>query len=85
MSGHDFTLRLAREGPELAITLVEESINGYESKDMTVVSQHDEFSEEFRSKICGLSSIGILAKVGSSHGGHRAYYRMDDPDGLGGF
>jgi hypothetical protein len=30
-----------------------------------------------------LSARGILEKVGSSRRGHRAYYRMVDPDAVG--
>ncbi|MGC2303799.1 hypothetical protein [Candidatus Binatus sp.] len=30
-----------------------------------------------------LRARGILERVGSSRGGHRAYYRIVDPDGVG--
>jgi hypothetical protein len=30
-----------------------------------------------------LSARGILTNVGTSRGGHRAYYLMPDPDGVG--
>lgn len=30
-----------------------------------------------------LSARRLLLKVGSSRGGHRAYYRMPEPDGVG--
>jgi transcriptional regulator with XRE-family HTH domain len=84
MSSYDRTMQLAKEGNALALGLLKQC---YE---WVVKQGHD---QDFAARwILGgipvvnlrtLSARGILEKVGSSRGGHRAYYRMVDPHGVG--
>ncbi len=84
MSSYDRTMQLAREGNGLALAILKAC---YEW-----VLKHGR-NQDFAGRwVLGgvpvlnlrtLSAKGILEKVGSSRGGHRAYYRMPDPDGVG--
>jgi len=84
MSAYDRTMQLATEGNALALGLLKAC---YE---WVLKQGHD---QDFAARwVLGgipvvnlrtLSARGILEKVGSSRGGHRAYYRMIDPDGVG--
>jgi transcriptional regulator with XRE-family HTH domain len=84
MSSYDRTMQLAREGNALALGLLKECYQW-------VLKQGSDHDFAARWVLGGipvvnlrtLSARGILAKVGSSRGGHRAYYRMTDPDAVG--
>lgn len=84
MSAYDRTMQLATEGNALALGLLKAC---YE----WVLKQGHDQNFAARWVLGGipvvnlrtLSARGILEKVGSSRGGHRAYYRMVDPDGVG--
>jgi hypothetical protein len=84
MSSYERTMQLAREGNALALGLLKACYEWVlkEGRD-----------QQFAAKwVLGgipvvnlrtLSARGILEKVGSSRGGHRAYYLMTDPDSVG--
>ena len=84
MSGYDRTMQLARDGQALAIALLKECYQWV---------QRQGPDERFAAKwVLGgipvlnlrtLSAKGVLEKVGASRGGHRVYYRMVDPIGVG--
>jgi Helix-turn-helix len=84
MSSYDRTMQLAREGNALALGLLNQCYQW-------VLKQGRDHDFAARWILGGipvvnlrtLSARGILEKVGSSRGGHRAYYRMVDPDGVG--
>ena len=84
MSGYDRTMQLAKEGNALALGLLKQCYQW-------VLKQGRNHDFAARWVLGGipvvnlrtLSARGILEKVGSSRGGHRAYYRMVDPDGVG--
>jgi transcriptional regulator with XRE-family HTH domain len=84
MSSYDRTMQLAREGNALALALLKECYKW-------VLAQGRDQIFAARWVLGGLpvvnlrtlSARGILEKVGSSRGGHRAYYRMIDPDAVG--
>jgi transcriptional regulator with XRE-family HTH domain len=84
MSSYDRTMQLAREGNALALGLLKQCYQW-------VLKQGRDHDFAARWILGGipvvnlrtLSARGILEKVGSSRGGHRAYYRMVDPDGVG--
>jgi len=84
MSTYERTMQLATEGNALTLGLLKAC---YE----WVLKQGREQDFAARWVLGGipvvnlrtLSARGILEKVGSSRGGHRAYYRMVDPDGVG--
>jgi hypothetical protein len=84
MSGYDRTMQLARERDSLALGLLKQCYDW--------VLQHGcEQSFAARWVLGGipvlnlrtLKARGILKRVGLSRGGHRAYYVMVDPDGVG--
>ena len=84
MSAYDRTMQLAAEGNALALSLLKVS---YE----WVLKQGRD--QEFAGtwvlggipvlNLRTLSARRLLEKTGSSRRGHRAYYRMVDPDGVG--
>ncbi len=84
MSAYDRTMQLATEGNALALGLLKSC---YE----WVLKQGTDQSFAGTWVTGGipvvnlrtLSARGILEKVGSSRRGHRAYYRVVDPDGVG--
>lgn len=84
MSSYDRILQLAREGNALALGILKQCY------DWVLKHGHDQMFAA-RWVLGGIPVInlktlrarGILEKVGSSRGGHRAYYRMPDPDGVG--
>ena len=84
MSSYDRTMQLAREGNGLALALLKACYQW-------VLKQGRDHDFAARWVLGGipvvnlrtLSARGILEKVGSARGGHRAYYRMTDPDGVG--
>jgi transcriptional regulator with XRE-family HTH domain len=84
MSSYDRTMQLAREGNGLALALLK-------ACHQWVLKQGHDHDFAARWVLGGipvvnlrtLSARGILEKVGSARGGHRAYYRMTDPDGVG--
>jgi len=84
MSGYDRTMQLARERNTLALGILKQC---YE----WVLKQGRDQMFAARWVLGGipavnlrtLSTRGILEKVGLSRGGHRAYYRMVDPDSVG--
>jgi hypothetical protein len=84
MSGYDLTTILAREGNQLWLRILKLC--------------HDWVLKNGPGKMFAaawvlggipvlnlktLSARGLLKKVGVSRGGHRAYYLMIDPDGVG--
>jgi len=83
-SGYDRTIELAREGNAPALNLLSECYRW--------VLQHGP-EKDFAARwvlrkisvvnLRPLSARGLLVKVGSSRRGHRAYYRMVDPCGVG--
>ena len=83
-SGYDRTSELAGEGNALALNLLTECYRW-------VLQQGPE--KDFAARwVLGkisvvnlrpLSARGLLTKVGSSRRGHRVYYRMVDPCGVG--
>lgn len=84
MSSYDRTMQLARDGNALALSLLKECYRWVLTKD-----RDQNFAARW---VLGgipvvnlrtLSARGILEKVGSSRGGHRAYYRMPDPESVG--
>jgi len=84
MSSYDRTMQLAREGNALALGILKECY-----KWVLKEGRDHEFAAKW---VLGgipvvnlrtLSARGILEKVGSSRQGHRAYYRMADPDAVG--
>jgi hypothetical protein len=84
MSACDRTMQLAREGNALALGILKQCYNW-------VLKQGRDQMFAARWVLGGIPVInlrtlrvrGILEKVGSSRGGHRAYYHMVDPDGVG--
>jgi transcriptional regulator with XRE-family HTH domain len=84
MSSYDRTMQLAREGNALALGLLKECYQW-----VLKYGRNQDFAARW---VLGgipvvnlrtLSARGILEKVGSARGGHRAYYRMTDPDSVG--
>jgi transcriptional regulator with XRE-family HTH domain len=84
MSSYDRTMQLAREGNALALGLLKECYQWVLKQ-----GRNQDFAARW---VLGgipvvnlrtLSARGILEKVGSARGGHRAYYRMTDPDSVG--
>jgi len=84
MSAYDRTMQLAREGNALALGILKQCYDW-------VLEQGRDQMFAARWVLGGipvvnlrtLSARGILKKVGTSRGGHRAYYLMPDPDGVG--
>lgn len=83
VSGYDLTIELNQEGNRLALYLLKQC------HDWVVTHGPDRtFTASWvlggisALNLRALSSRGILEKVGSSRGGHRAYYRMVDPEGV---
>ncbi len=84
MSGYDRTMLLGRERNTLALGLLKECYDW-------VLKHGAEQVFAARWVLGGipvinlrtLSARGILKRVGLSQGGHRAYYLMVDPDGVG--
>lgn len=84
MSSYDRTMQLAGEGNGFALALLK-------ACHQWVLKQGPDHHFAARwvlreipvVNLRTLSARGILEKVGSSRGGHRAYYRMTDPDGVG--
>ena len=84
MSGYDRTMQLAREGNSLGLGLLRQCYDW-------VLKHGREQSFTARWVLGGipvlnlrtLKAKGILKRVGLSRGGHRAYYVMVDPDGVG--
>jgi hypothetical protein len=84
MSAYDRTMQLAREGNALALGILKQCYNW-------VLKQGRDQMFAARWVLGGIPVInlrtlrvrGILEKVGSSRGGHRVYYHMVDPDGVG--
>lgn len=84
MSGYDRTIQLARERNSLALGLLKQCY------DWVLKHGHEQvFAGRW---VLGgipvlnlrtLKAKGILKRVGLSRGGHRAYYIMVDPDGVG--
>jgi DNA-binding XRE family transcriptional regulator len=83
MSGFQKTMQLAREGNALALGLLKLC---YE---YVLKNGNEDFAGKW---VLGgipvinlrtLAARGLLLKVGSSRGGHRAYYQMADPSGTG--
>jgi hypothetical protein len=84
MSSYDRTIQLAREGNTLALGILKCCYDW--------VLQHGRGQMFAGRWVLGgipvvnlrtLRARGILEKVGSARGGHRAYYRMVDPDDVG--
>jgi hypothetical protein len=84
MSGYDSTIELVRGGNVLALNLLKECYRW-------VLQNGPEKDFAARWVLGGipvinfrvLSTKGLLTRVGSSRQGHRAYYRMVDPEGVG--
>jgi hypothetical protein len=84
MSAYDRTIQLAREGNTLALGILKKCYDW-------VLKQGPDQVLAARWVLGGipvvnlrtLSARGILKKVGSSRGGHRAYYIMVEPDEVG--
>ena len=84
MSTYDRTMQLAREGNALALGILKQCYDW-------VLKQGRDQMFAARWVLGGipvvnlrtLSARGLLRKVGSSRGGHRAYYVMVDPDDVG--
>jgi hypothetical protein len=84
MSSYDRTMQLAREGNALALAILKECHNW-------VIREGRDQQFAARWVLGGvpvvnlrtLSTRGILQKVGSSRGGHRAYYQIADLDDVG--
>jgi hypothetical protein len=84
MSTYDRTMQLAREQNALAFGILKQCYD-------RVLKQGRDQMFAARWVLGGipvlnlrtLSARGILKKVGSSRGGHRAYYIMVDPDDVG--
>ena len=84
MSTYDRTMQLAREGNALALGILKQCYDW-------VLKQGRDQMFAARWVLGGipvvnlrtLSARGILKKVGSSRGGHRAYYVMVDWDDVG--
>ncbi len=82
-SSYTKTIQLGREGRNLALALLKECY-------LWVVKNGADKDFAARRVLGGipvlnlktLSANSILAKVGSSRRGHRAYYRMVDPAGV---
>ena len=84
MSTYDRIVHLAREGNALALGILKQCYDW--------VLKHGRDQMFAARWVLGgipvlnlrtLSARGILEKVGSARGGHRAYYRMVDPDDVG--
>jgi len=84
MSTYDRTMQLAREKNALALGILKQCYDW-------VLKQGRDQVFAARWVLGGLpvvnlrtlSARGILKKVGTSRGGHRAYYIMVDPDDVG--
>ena len=84
MSTYDRTMQLGRDGNTLALGILKQCYDW-------VLKQGRDQMFAARWVLGGipvvnlrtLSARGILKKVGSSRGGHRAYYIMVDPDDVG--
>jgi len=84
MSTYDQTMQLAREKNALALGILKQCYDW-------VLKQGRDQVFAARWVLGGipvvnlrtLSARGILKKVGTSRGGHRAYYIMVDPDDVG--
>jgi hypothetical protein len=84
MSTYDRTMQLGREGNTLELGILKQCYDW-------VLKQGRDQMFAARWVLGGipvvnlrtLSARGILKKVGSSRGGHRAYYVMVDPDDVG--
>ncbi len=84
MSTYDRIMQLAREGNALALGILKQCYDW--------VLKHERDQMFAAHWVLGgipvinlrtLRARGILEQVGSSRGGHRAYYRMIDPDAVG--
>jgi DNA-binding XRE family transcriptional regulator len=84
MSGYDLAMQLAQEGNAIALGLLRACYEWVCNQ-----GQDSDFATKW---VLGgipvinlrtLSARGLLVKTGSSRGGHRAYYPMVDPDGVG--
>ena len=84
MSGYDRAMQLARERDNLALGVLKQCYDW--------VLQHGREQSFTARWVLGgipvlnlrtLKAKGILKRVGLSRGGHRAYYVMVDPDGVG--
>ena len=84
MFGYDRTMQLAREGNSLALGLLKQCYDWVlkEGRDQVFAARWV-FGGIPVLNLRTLSARGILKKVGLSRGGHRAYYIMVDPDGVG--
>jgi hypothetical protein len=84
VSTYDRTMQLGRDGNTLALGILKQCYDW-------VLKQGRDQMFAARWVLGGipvvnlrtLSARGILKKVGSSRGGHRAYYIMVDPDDVG--
>ena len=84
MSTYDRIMQLAREGNSLAIGVLKQCYDW-------VLKEGREQMFAARWVLGGIPVVnlrtlrarGLLEKVGSSRGGHRAYYRMVNPDEVG--
>ena len=84
MTAYDRTMQLATEGNALALGLLKACYQWVLKQ-----GRDQDFAAQW---VLGgmpvvnlrtLSARGILQKTGSARRGHRAYYRMVDPDGVG--
>jgi hypothetical protein len=84
MSSYDRIMQLAREGNALEISCLKQCYDW-------ILKHGGDQMFAARWVLGGIPAVslktlrvsGILEKVGSSRGGHRAYYRMVDPDDVG--
>ncbi len=84
MSSYDRTMQLVREGNALALVLLKECYRWVLAQGRDQIFAARWVLERLPEiNLRTLSARGILEKVGSSRGGHRAYYRMVDPDAVG--
>jgi transcriptional regulator with XRE-family HTH domain len=84
MSSYDRTMQLAREGNALALAILKECYNWAirEGRDQQFAARWVLGGVPVVN-LRTLSARGILQKVGSSRGGHRAYYCIPDLDDVG--
>ena len=84
MSTYDRTMQLAREGNTLALGILKQCYDWVlkQGRDQMFAARWV-LGEIPVVNLRTLSARGILKKLGSSRGGHRAYYLMVDPDDVG--
>jgi len=84
MSGYDRTMQLARERNILALGILKQCYEWILKQGLDqMFTAHWVLGGITAVNLKTLRARGILEKVGISRGGHRVYYVMVDPDGVG--